>query len=58
MQALIDTVDRGNKTDDLKGRTTDPENEALVDMFGFLNLVEAKLRLKNKRLSVLNPSVQ
>jgi isocitrate dehydrogenase len=43
--ALIDTVDEGIITGDLKGKTNDPENEKLVDMFGFLDAVEAKLKL-------------
>jgi len=43
--ALIDTVDQGIITGDLKGKTSDPENEKLVDMFGFLNAVEGNLKL-------------
>ncbi|MGA9575102.1 MAG: NADP-dependent isocitrate dehydrogenase [Lysobacterales bacterium] len=43
--ALIDTVDEGIITGDLKGKTNDPENEKLVDMFGFLDAVEGKLKL-------------
>ena len=43
--ALIDTVDQGVITGDLKGKTSDPENEKLVDMFGFLDAVEANLKL-------------
>ena len=41
--ALIDTVDEGVITGDLKGKTTDPDNETIVDMFGFLDAVEARL---------------
>ena len=41
--ALIDTVDQGIITGDLKGKTTDPENERVVDMYGFLDAVEANL---------------
>jgi isocitrate dehydrogenase len=44
-QALIDTVDEGTITGDLKGKTSDPENEKLVDMFGFLDAVEGNLKL-------------
>mgnify|MGYP001818354595 FL=1 len=43
--ALIDTVDEGIITGDLKGKTSDPENEKLVDMFGFLDAVEGNLKL-------------
>ena len=43
--ALIDTVDQGTITGDLKGKTSDPENENLVDMFGFLDAVEGNLKL-------------
>jgi len=41
--ALINTVDQGIITGDLKGKTDDPENEKLVDMFGFLDAVENNL---------------
>ncbi|NND00898.1 MAG: 3-isopropylmalate dehydrogenase, partial [Gammaproteobacteria bacterium] len=41
--ALIDTVDKGIVTGDLKGKTTDPENEQIVDMMGFLKAVAAEL---------------
>jgi isocitrate dehydrogenase len=41
--ALIDTVDHGTITRDLKGKTTDPEAENVVDMQGFLDAVEANL---------------
>ena len=43
--ALIDTVDQGIITGDLKGKTSDPGNETLVDMFGFLDAVEGNLKL-------------
>jgi isocitrate dehydrogenase len=42
--ALIDTVDQGTITGDLKGKTNDPGNETLVDMFGFLDAVEENLK--------------
>jgi isocitrate dehydrogenase len=41
--ALIDTVGQGTITGDLKGKTTDPDSENIVDMFGFLDAVEANL---------------
>ncbi|NNF16897.1 MAG: 3-isopropylmalate dehydrogenase [Gammaproteobacteria bacterium] len=41
--ALIDTVDAGTITGDLKGKTIDPENENIVDMLGFLEAVEKQL---------------
>ena len=41
--ALIDTVAQGVITGDLKGKTTDPESERVVDMQGFLDAVEANL---------------
>lgn len=43
--ALIDTVDQGTITGDIKGKTTDPSKEKLVDMFGFLDAVETNLKL-------------
>ena len=42
-QALIDTVGDGVVTGDLKGKTTDPAKETVVDMQGFLDAVEARL---------------
>ncbi|MEQ5801141.1 isocitrate/isopropylmalate family dehydrogenase [Halomonas sp. H10-9-1] len=41
--ALIDTVDAGIITGDLKGKTTAPEAETLVDMEGFLDAVASRL---------------
>ena len=41
--ALINTVDQGIITGDLKGKTTDPESEQVVDMAGFLDAVENNL---------------
>ncbi len=41
--ALIDTVDQGTITGDLKGKTTNPEAENIVDMQGFLDAVDANL---------------
>ncbi|MDT0501079.1 MULTISPECIES: NADP-dependent isocitrate dehydrogenase [unclassified Halomonas] len=42
-EALIDTVDAGFITGDLKGKTSDPANETLVDMQGFLDAVASRL---------------
>lgn len=41
--ALISTVASGTITGDLKRKTTDPAQERIVDMFGFLDAVEANL---------------
>jgi isocitrate dehydrogenase len=41
--ALIETVAQGIITGDLKGKTTSPETERLVDMYGFLDAVEKNL---------------
>ena len=41
--ALITTVDQGTITGDLKGKTTNPEAETIVDMYGFLDAIEANL---------------
>ncbi len=41
--ALIDTVAQGTITGDLRGKTTDPDNEQVVDMYGFLDAVERNL---------------
>ena len=42
-QALIETVAQGTITGDLKGKTTHPEAEKIVDMSEFLDAVEANL---------------
>ncbi len=42
-KALIDTVDQGIITGDIKGKTTDPEQETIVDMTGFLDAVANNL---------------
>ena len=42
-RALIDTVAQGTVTGDLKGKTTDPASETIVDMVGFLDAVESNL---------------
>lgn len=41
--ALIETVAQGTITGDLKGKTTDPDSEKLVDMAGFLDAIEENL---------------
>ena len=41
--ALIDTVAQGTITGDLKGKTTDPGSETIVDMHGFLDAVESNI---------------
>jgi isocitrate dehydrogenase len=41
--ALVDTVNQGIITGDLKGKTTTPENETIVDLFGFLDAVDRNL---------------
>jgi len=43
-EALIITVDKGIITGDLNGKTTDPNNETVVDLFGFLDAVEQNLK--------------
>lgn len=41
--ALITTVDQGYITADLKGKTKNPEQEQVVDMYGFLDAIERNL---------------
>ncbi|MDX1497575.1 MAG: NADP-dependent isocitrate dehydrogenase, partial [Salinisphaeraceae bacterium] len=41
--ALIETVAQGIITGDIKGKTTDPSMEKVVDMFGFLEAIESNL---------------
>lgn len=43
--ALIETVGQGTITGDLRGKTTDPASETVVDMTGFLDAIEANLAL-------------
>jgi isocitrate dehydrogenase len=42
-EALIETVAQGKITADLKGKTTDPAAETVLDMYGFLDAIEANL---------------
>lgn len=42
-QALKDTVADGIITADLKGKTTDPEAEKVVDLYGFIKALEERL---------------
>jgi len=41
--ALIETVAQGKITGDLKGKTSDPAAEAILDMYGFLDAIEANI---------------
>jgi isocitrate dehydrogenase len=41
--ALIETVRQGVITGDIKGKTTEPERETIVDMQGFLDAIEGNL---------------
>jgi len=41
--ALIETIDNGTITGDLKGKTIKPAAEQIVDMYGFLDAVEERL---------------
>ena len=36
-------IAQGTITGDLKGKTTEPDREKIVDMFGFLDAVESNL---------------
>jgi isocitrate dehydrogenase len=42
-QALKDTVADGIVTADLKGKTTDPDSEKVVDLYGFLDALQERL---------------
>ena len=42
-KALIDTVAEGTITGDIKGKTTDPAHERVVDLYEFLEAVERRL---------------
>lgn len=42
-EALIETVAQGTITGDLKGKTTDPASENVVNMYGFLDAVERNI---------------
>jgi len=42
-EALIETVAQGTITGDLRGKTTDPASENVVDMCGFLDAVERNI---------------
>jgi len=41
--ALIETVAQGKITGDLKGKTTNPDGETILDMVGFLDAVESNM---------------
>lgn len=42
-EALIETVAQGKITGDLKGKTTDPAAETVLDMYGFLEAIESNI---------------
>lgn len=42
--ALIETVAQGYITADLRGKTKNPENEKIVDMYGFMDQIEKNLQ--------------
>lgn len=42
-EALIETVAQGKITGDLKGKTTDPAAETILDMYGFLDAIEGNI---------------
>ena len=42
--ALIKTVEQGTITGDLKGKTKNPDQENIVNMFGFLDAVEKNVK--------------
>ncbi|MCB1690547.1 MAG: 3-isopropylmalate dehydrogenase [Halioglobus sp.] len=42
-EALIETVAQGKITGDLKGKTTDPAAETILDMAGFLDAIEGNI---------------
>ena len=44
-KALIETVAQGKITGDLKGKTTDPDAETVLDMYDFLDAIEANINL-------------
>jgi isocitrate dehydrogenase len=43
-EALIETVLQGKITGDLKGKTTDPDAETILDMYGFLDAIESNIK--------------
>ncbi len=42
-EALITTVEQGYITADLQGKTNNPEQETVVDMYGFLDNIEKNM---------------
>ena len=42
--ALIETVAQGKITGDLKGKTSDPAGETVLDMYGFLDAIERNIK--------------
>jgi isocitrate dehydrogenase len=43
-EALIETVAQGKITGDLRGKTTEPDAEAVLDMYGFLEAIAGNIR--------------
>lgn len=43
-EALIETVAQGKITGDIKGKTTDPSGETVLDMYGFLDAIEGNMK--------------
>jgi isocitrate dehydrogenase len=46
-EALIETVAQGQVTGDLSGKTTEPEAETVLDMYGFLQAVASNIKPAN-----------
>ena len=44
-KALIETVAQGKITGDLKGKTTDPDAETVLDMYDFLDAIEENIKI-------------
>jgi len=42
--ALIETVAQGKITADLRGKTTEPAAERVLDMYGFLDAIEDNIK--------------
>lgn len=42
-EALIETVAQGKITGDIKGKTTNPDEETVLDMYGFLDAIEENM---------------
>jgi isocitrate/isopropylmalate dehydrogenase len=53
-EALIETVAQGKITGDLKGKTTDPAAETVLDMYGFLDAIEGNIKLQDSPGAVVS----